>query len=211
MILIGMFDSPFVRRVAISLATLELPFDHRDWSVGKDAELIRAHNPLARVPVLVLDDGEALIESAMILDYLDDLVGPARALLPAGGTPRRAALKLIALATGAVDKALAIVGERIFRPAEMRHQPWIERCLTQVDGALVALDQLVGPAATRPWLHGERIGQVDITLGCVLAYLRDAVPLDLAPYPALQARSRRYEALPVFARHYRPFDAPVPT
>ncbi len=78
-ILIGMFDSPFVRRVAVSMHLLGIPFEHRNWSVGKDFERIREFNPLGRVPTLVLDDGEALIESAAILDYLDDFVGPARA------------------------------------------------------------------------------------------------------------------------------------
>jgi glutathione S-transferase len=60
MILIGMFDSPFVRRVAVTLNLLEIPFEHRNWSVGKDFELIRRYNPLGRVPTLVLDDGDAL-------------------------------------------------------------------------------------------------------------------------------------------------------
>jgi glutathione S-transferase len=210
MILIGMFDSPFVRRVAISLSLLDLPFEHRDWSVGKDAELIRAYNPLGRVPVLVLDDGEALIESAMILDHLDEQVGPGRALLSARGQARRHALKLIALALGAVEKGLQIVVERVFRPEDLRHAPWVERCARQVDGALAALEAAVAPVGDA-WLGGDRIGQVDITLGCVLTYLRDAARFDLARYPALAARSARYEAMPVFQRHYRPFDAPVPT
>jgi drug/metabolite transporter (DMT)-like permease len=77
MILIGMFDSPFVRRVAVTMNLLKIPFEHRNWSVGKDFDRIREFNPLGRVPTLVLDDGESLIESAAILDYLDDLVIPA--------------------------------------------------------------------------------------------------------------------------------------
>lgn len=210
MILIGMLDSPFVRRVAISLTLLDLPFEHRSWSVGKDFDRIREHSPLGRVPVLVLDDGEAVLDSPTILDHLDDRVGPDRALLPARGAPRRAALHAIALAIGAVEKGLQIVGERVFRPADRRHPPYVDRCATQVAGALTALDRLAAAAGDRPWLAGDRIGQVDITVGCVLAYLRDAVPLDLAPYPTLRARSAGYEALPVFARHYLPFDAPVP-
>jgi glutathione S-transferase len=79
MLLIGMFDSPFVRRVAITLKLLGIPFEHGNWSVGKDFERIRHYNPLGRVPTLVLDNGEVLIESAAILDYLDELAG-ARAL-----------------------------------------------------------------------------------------------------------------------------------
>ena len=85
MILIGMFDSPFVRRVAVSLRLLEVPFEHRNWSVDRDFELIRQFNPLGRVPALVQPDGETLIDSSAILDFLDDSAGPERALLPASG------------------------------------------------------------------------------------------------------------------------------
>ena len=82
MILIGMFDSPFVRRVAVSMNVLGVAFEHRNWSVGKDFELIRQFNPLGRVPTLVQPDGEALIESSAILDFLDECAGPERALMP---------------------------------------------------------------------------------------------------------------------------------
>ena len=92
MLLIGMFDSPFVRRVAISMQLLDIGYQHADWSVGKDFDRIRQYNPLGRVPTLVLDDGAVLSESAAILDYLDDRVGPTRALLPASGPQRREAL-----------------------------------------------------------------------------------------------------------------------
>ena len=89
MLLIGMFDSPFVRPVAISMKLLDIPFEHADWSVGKDFERIRRHNPLGRVPTLVLDDGEALMETSAILDYLDERAGPERALLPRTGRDRQ--------------------------------------------------------------------------------------------------------------------------
>lgn len=85
MILIGMFDSPFVRRVAVSMKLLDFTFEHYNWSVGKDFDRILKHNPVGRVPTLLLDDGEALPESAAILDYLDELAGPERALLPRAG------------------------------------------------------------------------------------------------------------------------------
>jgi glutathione S-transferase len=73
MILIGQYDSPFVRRVAIAMRLYGLPFEHRPWSAFSDAEKIAPYNPLRRVPTLVLDDGEAVIESTIILDYLDGL------------------------------------------------------------------------------------------------------------------------------------------
>src|ERR1039457_1073492 len=104
MLLIGMYDSPYVRRVAISMKLCGIAYEHGDWSVGTDFERIRRSNPLVRVPTLVLDDGEVLLESAMLLDYLDELVGPQGGLLPRVGRERRTALKLIAAAGGAADR-----------------------------------------------------------------------------------------------------------
>src|SRR5262245_4872288 len=100
MILIGQYDSPFVRRVGIALRLYDLAFEHRPWSVFGDAERIAPLNPLRRVPTLVLDDGEVLIESGAILDHLDELAGPSRALIAERGEARRHALKVCALATG---------------------------------------------------------------------------------------------------------------
>jgi len=210
MILIGMFDSPFTRRVAISATLLGIPFEHRNWSVGKDFDRIREYNPLGRVPTLVLDDGEALVESAMILDWLDEQVGPQRALLPASGPARRQALTVMALATGVADKGIHIVIERAFRPEEKRHAPWTDRCRVQVDGGLAALDRVCAAAGERSWLLGDAMTQADITLACYTTYLRDAVPLELSAYPSLEARVQRCEALPVFQKFYVPFYTPVP-
>ncbi len=209
MILIGMFDSPFTRRVAISATLLGIPFEHRNWSVGKDFDRIREFNPLGRVPTLVLDDGETLIESAMILDWLDQHVGPARALLPASGAARTHALTFMAIATGAADKGIHLVIERVFRPEEKRHAPWTDRCRVQIDGALAELDRLCAAAGDGAWLFGEAMSQADITLACYVTYLCDAVPLELSAYPALQVRVDRCEALPAFKQFYIPFDAPV--
>jgi glutathione S-transferase len=198
MLLIGMFDSPFVRRVAISMKLLGLSFEHANWSVGKDFERIREYNPLGRVPTLVLDDGEVLMESSVILDYLDELVGPERALLPGGGKQRRDALMLMAMAVGAAEKGVAQVYEGAFRPPEKRHQPWVERCKTQMAGALQELEKARAAQAPNSWLMGPRMSQTDITLACVFTFLTDATRLDVTPYPALQALVARCEAMPVF-------------
>lgn len=210
-VLIGMFDSPFVRRVAVSLDALGLPFEHRNWSVGKDFDRIREFNPLGRVPTLVLDSGEALIESSMILDHLDRAAGSERALLPPQGEMRNAALRVMALATGAVDKALLIVMERVFRPAEKFHEPFVARCRLQLQGALAAIEDLCVARGDAPWLAGEAMTQADITFACFLTYVREAVPFDLSAYSSLLVRLDRYQALPLFARYHVPFDAPVPT
>lgn len=76
MILIGQYDSPFVRRVAVALQLYGFSYEHRPWSVFGDADRVAAVNPLRRVPTLITDDGEALLESSAILDWLDELAGP---------------------------------------------------------------------------------------------------------------------------------------
>ena len=209
MILIGMYDSPYARRVAISATLLGFEFEHRNWSVGKDAERIRQYNPQGRVPVWVLDSGESLIESAMILDWLDQQAGPQRALLPATGEARTQVMRVLGLCAAAIDKGIQQIYERLFRPADKRHEPWIVRCSTQMHGALAELERFSVARENAEWLVGATMTQADITLACYLTYLRDAVPLDLSVYPSLQARAARCEAQPVFARFYLPFDAPV--
>ena len=211
MILIGMYDSSYTRRVAIAMALYGMPFEHRSWSVGRDFDRIRQYNPLGRAPTLVLDDGEVLTESAMMLDHLDDIVGSERALMPATGIARRDAQRLIALATGAIDKAVLVVLERIFRPADMHSEAWLSRCRTQVEGALGELDKACTARAGHDWLVGDAMTHADIAVACYTTHLRESLPLDLAPWPALRAHVDRCEALPVFRQHYIPFDAPVPT
>ena len=179
MLLIGTLDSPFVRRVAVSMQLLDIAYEHADWSVGRDFERIRQHNPLGRVPTLVLDDGEALLESAAILDYLDDRVGPARARLPAAGSGRRAALQLIALAIGAAEKGreqIYQIYERAFRPPQKHHEPWLQRCRAQMHGTLAAIER-----------HCEGLG---------------------ARYPRLAAVVDQRETLAAFSNTHVPFFSP---
>lgn len=210
MMLIGMLDSPYVRRVAISMLLLELPFERRDWSVGRDQAAIREYNPLGRVPTLVLDDGAALIESAAILDYLDELAGEARALLPRQGAQRRLGLRLMSMATGAADKTVAQIYERTFRPAEKVHQPWIDRCHEQVQGALTELDRHCAGLPPDSWLLGAEMSQTDITVACAYTFMIEALPFDASRYPALARQAARCEALPAFRETHTPFFTPRP-
>jgi glutathione S-transferase len=207
MILIGMFDSPFVRRVALSMRLLGIPFEHRNWSVGKDQAAIREINPVGRVPTLVLDDGEVLMESSAILDHLDQAVGPERALLPVGGAERRRALFLMALATGACDKAVLQLYEHVFRPAEKVHQPWLDRQREQMSDALRALDTACAARPGQP-LVGTRMSQADITVTCAWTFISEALAVPATQYPALASHAARYEANPEFAAIHIPFFAP---
>jgi glutathione S-transferase len=211
MILIGMFDSPFVRRVAVSLKLLELPFEHRNWSVGKDFELIRQFNPVGRVPALVRFDGEVLIDSAAILDFIDETVGPERALLPPSGGARRQALQIVSLALGAADKGVLLLYETISRPEDKHYFPWIERCRNQMHGALAEIDRLAQMRAGE-WMVGERVTQADITATCVFSFLGDALDVSQSwmVYPGLSAISAQCESLPAFAEFRAKFVLPAP-
>ncbi|WP_020649988.1 glutathione S-transferase family protein [Solimonas variicoloris] len=209
MILYGMYDSPFVRRVAVTMRLYGMPYEHRPWSVGRDQLALREVNPLGRVPALVLDSGETLVDSSAILDFLDEQAGAARALLPTGGPERRHALQLIALSLGAVEKGLHVVLEHVFRPVDKRHEPWLARCRAQIDGALAALERHCAEVPAGHWLLGTAPMQPDITLACVYTYLREATGVDFAPYPALRRCAEQTLALPALREIYLPFDAPV--
>src|SRR3954470_9972092 len=173
MILIGQFDSPFVRRVAIAMRLYGIGFEHRPWSTFGDAGKIAPYNPLRRVPTLVLDSGEALIESTAILDYLDETVGAERAMLPPRGEARRRQLRLCALATGLGDKAVSLVYERVLRKEQLKL--WVERCEAQIGGVLAMLEQERSAVAT-PFWFGSRIGHADIMLACALRFVGEAHP-----------------------------------
>ena len=207
MILIGQYDSPFVRRVAIALRLYGLPFEHRPWSTFGDADKIAPHNPLRRVPTLLLDDGEALIESAAMLDYLDELVGPDRAMIADSGPQRRHALKVCALGSGLADKAVSLIYERVLRKDQL--QLWVERCEARIGGVLTALEQQRA-AITMPYWFGKRIGHADIMVACALRFTSEAHPglFDDARYPALSVHAAACEALPPFCEIVQKLDPP---
>ena len=193
MILVGQYDSPFVRRIAISLRVLGFAYEHDTRSVFGDFDAMRAINPLGRIPSLILPDGETLIDSAAILDWLDGRVGPERALIPPRGPERRRALRLIALATGTQDKIGAVGFERTMRPVAYRWPDWVERCRIQGAGGLAALN-------AEPWPVDAKLDQAQITTACVFRWAQLGAP-DMVPsgrYPALDALSAHLEARPEF-------------
>ncbi|HWD28381.1 MAG TPA: glutathione S-transferase family protein [Rhizomicrobium sp.] len=206
MFLIGQYDSPFVRRTAIALRLYGLPFEHRPWSTFGDGDKVAAYNPLRRVPTLVLDDSEALIESGAILDYLDELVGPEKAMIARSGAERRKQLRIVSLATGLGDKAVSLIYERVLRKEQLKL--WVERCETQITGVLAVLEQERAAVATPYWL-GDRIGHADIAVACVLRFTGEAHPhLFDDRYPALKAHAVRCEALPPFQEIVQPLAPP---
>jgi glutathione S-transferase len=208
MILIGQYDSPFVRRVAVALRLYGFDYEHRPWSVFRDADSLAEVNPLRRVPTLIADDGEVLVESAAILDWLDELAGQERALIAPSGLERRHALKVCALATGLADKAVSLVYERVVHERET--PSWVDRCRAQIGGVLDALE---GDRARQDgWWFGDRIGHADIAVGCALRFVSEAHPAVLVPdaWPALSEHAAACEALPAFQAVVQPFHVAPP-
>lgn len=197
MILIGQYDSPFVRRVGIALTLYGLPFRHEPWSSFGDADKIRDYNPLTRVPTLVLENGEVLIESHAILDYLDSLVPPDCAMFPRAEPMRHRAIKVAALATGICDKVVSLFYEQ--RMHAQVSEAWVERCRAQIRGAVAELEKARAAIAT-PYWFGSKIGHADIAVGVMLRFLTDVHPgvINLAQNPALEAHFSHTEALPAF-------------
>jgi glutathione S-transferase len=195
MILIGRYDSPYVRRVWVSLHALAISFELLPLSPFSQAPQLRQFSPIGRMPALILTSGEVLIESAAILDYLDDIVGPSRALLPVAGEPRRRCLGILASATAACDKAIAISYERR-RPSERIFVDWIARCWTQLDAVLAELDSFKRSS----WPVHDRLMQTDITTACMLGYVRRVEPgaLQDGRYPYLEELAVRCEEHPAF-------------
>ncbi|MEO6300349.1 MAG: glutathione S-transferase family protein [Paracoccaceae bacterium] len=208
MILIGQYDSPFVRRVGIALRLYDLPFKHRPWSVFGDANKIAELNPLIRVPTLVLDDGFVLTDSHMILDHLDHMVNKKVVMYPRHEPERYVALKVATLATGLADKAVSLFYER--RLHDAISATWEARCQRQMGGVLLALEaDRAGRAG--PWWFGERLGHADIAVACALRFANDAHPgmLEMAACPALTAHCNALEAMPLFQEISQPFVPPA--
>ena len=142
MILIGRYLSPFARRVGVSLHWLELAFEHRSLSPSHDLEAITAINPMGKVPILMLDDGEILIESSAILDAVLETV-PGQTLLPASGPARRRVLQNTAIMTSALDKAIIGLYERMNRPPEKVHQPYVDGVFDQARTGVDVVEGLI--------------------------------------------------------------------
>lgn len=208
MILIGQYDSPFVRRVGIALTLYELDFEHRPWSIFGDADKLQAYNPLIRVPTLVLDTGEALIESHIILDYLDSLVPPQRRMFPVAEPARHQALRIAALATGLGDKAVSLFYEK--RLHNEVSDVWVKRCGSQIAAALSVLEKERLERKTDYWF-GTEISHADIAVGCVLRFVKDVHPdlVDMRNHPALKRHAARLEALPAFETISQAFVPPT--
>ncbi|MGC8519512.1 MAG: glutathione S-transferase family protein [Steroidobacteraceae bacterium] len=198
--LIGMLDSPYVRRVAVSLQALGLPYTHRSLSVFRTYEQFKAINPVVKAPTFVCDDGTMLLDSTLILDYAETLAHP-RSLLPAEPAARAKALSAVGLALAACEKSVQIVYERQLRPSEKQYEPWMQRVTQQLQAAYRALESEVSAMAAAP-----RLTAATIAAAVSWRFTQEKVPESLEPgvHPRLQALSQWAEAQPEFLA--APFD-----
>ena len=191
MILVGQYDSPFVRRVAVTLHHYHMPFTRQPLSVFGDKKEVQAMNPLLRVPILILENGEHLIDSNAILDHLDHVAGPARALTPHDGPARRKVLQACAVSTGISDKVVSLFFERTFHEPAHVSKTLDARLSSQIRTAMVWLEQACGT----PWFIDNTMTQADVTIGCMLSHVKLRLPefFPADQYPKLHALSRHCE------------------
>jgi len=196
--LIGMLSSPFVRRVAVTAQFLEIPYDHNPLSIFQGYDEFRQVNPLVKIPTVVCDDGEMLVDSTLIIGYLETLSANGKRLMPEDEADRFRALQIIGVALVAMEKVVAVIYERTQRPKELQHAPWIKRLDQQLRGALDRLETIVSDGSS--WLTGVDIMQADITTAVAWRFVQHSVPRRIAAddYPGLVAFSARAEALAEF-------------
>lgn len=208
MILIGQYDSPFVRRVAIAMHLYGLSFVHERWSVFGDGDKIAVHNPLRRVPTLICDDGVAIHESYLILDWLDQQVPASQALAPAAGDARRTILRIAGFACGVADKAVSLFYE--LRLHEATSALWVERCRAQIGDTLALLERETA-GLTAPFWGGASLSHADIAIACMIRFVSEAHSglFDATACPALAALAARCEAMDVFQHICQPFNPPA--
>lgn len=193
--LIGMLDSAYVRRVAITMQLLGLPYAHRSISVFSTYAEFRAISPVVKAPTLVCDDGVQLLDSTLIIDYLETLAG--RSLMPSEPGARRRALRLIGLALAACEKTVQGVHERRLRPADKQYEPWSRRISEQLVAALTELEHMLEeevPAAD------AGIDQAGVTVAVTWRFTQILAPELVLPaaFPALAAYGAKAELLPAF-------------
>jgi len=196
--LVGTYLSPFSRRVAASLISRGISYTHEDVNGYLSPEKARALNPVGKVPVLILDDGEAIIDSGAILDHLNEVCRPEQALIPPSGRARRAVLRASAIATTIYEQSTARYFEER-RPGGGVLAELIERYRQQTIGGLKALEEASRPAGP---IAAGHLNLATISAVVAVDYVRithaDLDPARLAP--ALSSIVSDLAEKPPFAR-----------
>lgn len=196
--LIGMLDSPFVRRTAICMKLLGLEFEHQSLSVFRTYDEFRRINPVVKSPTLLLDDGQCLMDSTLILDYAETLANPRKTLMPRDPAARLHELKLIGLALAASEKSVQLVYEQKQRPADKQYEPWAARVSEQLHAAYAVLEKDITsrPLPTDP----SRFSQASVSIAVAWRFTQMMLPDVVAEtdYPALRLFAAFAERQPVF-------------
>lgn len=194
--LIGMLDSPYVRRVAICLKLLGIEFEHRAVSVFSDFERFKTLNPVVKAPTLVLADDQILMDSSLILEYAAGLAPAGQALLPAHGPARLCALQLTGLALAACEKTVQIVYEQQQRPQEKQHQPWLDRVQGQLLAAYAELEKFLAQTAAVP----QPMGSAEVSVAVAWSFTQLMLPgrITAQAHPVLAAFTAQAEQHPAF-------------
>lgn len=194
--LIGRYLSPFVRRVATTLQWVNQPYEHLSFSPAKDADAIRGYNPMNKVPALVMDNGEILVESAAILDSVLETI-PGQTLLPAKGDARRHVLQHCGVMTSALDKSIAILYERTKRPAEKVHQPFLDGLIEQAQAGVDQIEKLISAGK---FGSVSRASLADITAAVGYTFISTLLPevSSAERHPKLAALAAEFESTPAF-------------
>lgn len=196
--LIGMLDSPYVRRVAISMQLLGIEFEHQALSVFRDFDQFQAINPTVKAPTLVCDNGKVLIDSSLILNYLDSISAGKRTLMPHSISEYQSALRVVGLALTACDKSVQLVYEQMLRPKEKQHQAWIDRVRQQLHDCYSLLEQELKQATLGD--RSDNIRQTGITTACSWYFTQNMLPgiISSLDFPLLATYSDKVERLPEF-------------
>jgi glutathione S-transferase len=209
--LIGRLESPYVRRVAVSMRLLGIGFSLEPISVFRGFEEFAAINPVVKAPTLVAPDGTVLMDSTLMLEHLELLLPPERRLTPQDPSSHLRHHRMLGVALAAVEKTVQLVYERKRRPKDRQHAEWSGRVTRQAGEAYRLLEELLLPEAR--WNFGDGPMQADITAAIAWRFSAHAFPglLQADRHPALAALSRRAESLPAFAGLPVEGHGPVPT
>jgi glutathione S-transferase len=208
MILIGQYDSSFVRRCAIAMRLYEIGFEHKPWSTFGDADQFRHFNPLTRVPTLVLDDGDVLNDSYSIIDYIDSIAPHGKLLMPKLQPERHRVMAVMSLATGLADKVVSLFYEKVLH--DQPSEAYMARCRAQIGHTMAVLEKDRSGRFEEFWF-GDRMTHADIAVACTMQHLTASHP-DIAAAkvtPALDAHCAKMEAMPVFKEIFQPFIPPA--
>ncbi len=197
MILVGQYDSPFVRRVAIALNHYGMAFERRVLSTFQDFDEMLAINPLGKVPSLILPEGDHLYDSRAIIEYLESIAPPDRRLTPTDDAPRREMLRVEAVGVGLAEKVYERAIEFSRRSSGTQDPVWIKRLERQIESALLWLETL----RHSDWFVGDEMTRADLAIAVAATFLVEKLPqlFDATRFPQLDAHRQRCEALPTFS------------